>query len=863
MARFYATTSPEMSEREKKNMELVRKCAPQGMVLLENNGLLPLNNLPKRIALYGSGARRTVKGGTGSGDVNSRQVINVEQGLSQSGMEIVTEEWLDRYDKMCEANMNAHMEKITEILQEEGEGGISKILDSPYKEPDEPLISEEDLSHGIADMAVYVLARNSGEGKDRDGAEGDYELSENEKENLFIITKNYDKVLVILNVGGVIDTKTLRNLPGIDAILLMSQAGNVGGQALADVMTGKSYPSGHLTATWAENYSDYPSADLFSYRNGNTDDEYYEEGIYVGYRYFDTFNVTPAYPFGYGLSYTKFSIHNVQVKIENGKVIVTASVKNIGQYKGREVVQVYYSAPDGKLEKPYQELAGFQKTKELVPSEEINIKIKYDIKNMASYDEETASYVIEKGEYIIRIGSDSRHTSIAAVLLMEEDKTICKLQNKLSCDTYICELRKKGVEPYSYATEKQEYEKAIRFEVILDKEIQQVRYTDVREENVLNVNKAQTLDEVKEGKITLDEFVNGLDAKELAALCVGTSRGGLGSASTIGVASTVCPGAAGDTTSELIESRKIPNMVLADGPAGLRLSKHFVIDKNGSLLPGLGESALGGIEFLLGMEKPERPAGAIDYYQYCTAIPIATMLAQTWNEELIECIGDMTGIEMEEFGIHLWLAPGMNIQRNPLCGRNFEYYSEDPLLSGKCAAATTKGVQNHAGRGTTIKHFAMNNQEDNRSHLNVHATERTIREVYLKGFEIAVQESSPLALMSSYNLINGVHTANSYDLLTSIARDEWGFQGMIMTDWGTTGGGDINPDHSKKYGFSSAVECIRAGNDLIMPGSQNDVDDILYGIEHPEKNMLTLAELRNCAMRIIKTIMNTEEKENE
>nr|MBO6295421.1 glycoside hydrolase family 3 protein [Schwartzia sp. (in: firmicutes)] len=292
-------------------------------------------------------------------------------------------------------------------------------------------------------------------------------------------------------------------------------------------------------------------------------------------------------------------------------------------------------------------------------------------------------------------------------------------------------------------------------------------------------------------------------------------------------------------------------------PAGLRLSKTFVADSMDNIIPGLGESALGGMEQLFGITVPERPADAVDYYQYCTAIPIATLLAQTWDLALIEEAGDIVGEEMEEFGVTLWLAPGMNIQRNPLCGRNFEYYSEDPLVSGLCAAADTKGIQKHPGCGTTIKHFAMNNQEDNRSHVNAHCSERAIREIYLKGFEIAVKTSAPLSLMTSYNLLNGLHTANNYELLTSVLRDEWGFDGLVMTDWGTTGGGDMNPAVDNKYGFSNAAGCIKAGNDLVMPGSQEDVNAIIAAVgADSSKNpyALTLAELQACAKRILSLV---------
>ena len=355
-----------------------------------------------------------------------------------------------------------------------------------------------------------------------------------------------------------------------------------------------------------------------------------------------------------------------------------------------------------------------------------------------------------------------------------------------------------------------------------------------------------TLEDVVSGKATLDELTAQLTIHELAALAVGAERGGLGSVSTVGAASGSVPGAAGDTTMEMADSRGITNLVLADGPAGLRLSKSFVTDGQGNVIPGLGESSFGNLFEMLGVPSAVRPDGAVDHYQYCTAIPIATMLAQTWDAAAIEQAGDIVGGEMEELGVDLWLAPGMNIHRNPLCGRNFEYYSEDPLLSGFCAAADTRGVQRHPGRGTTIKHFALNNQEDNRTHNNSHCSERALREIYLKGFEIAVKEAQPLALMTSYNLLNGIHTANHKELLTDILRCEWGFRGLVMTDWGTT-----TPGEGFKYGSSDAAACVKAGNDLTMPGSQQDVDAVVNAVG----KALTLSELQACARRVLELVL--------
>ncbi len=322
----------------------------------------------------------------------------------------------------------------------------------------------------------------------------------------------------------------------------------------------------------------------------------------------------------------------------------------------------------------------------------------------------------------------------------------------------------------------------------------------------------------------------------------------------IGAASTACPGAAGDTTSRMISDRDIRNMVLADGPAGLRLTPEFYTDGEGNILPG-GGGAIPGLEEILGeQQKPAIPEGAVAHYQYCTAIPIATLLAMTWDPEAVRQAGDMVGGEMVEMGCTVWLAPGMNIHRNPLCGRNFEYYSEDPLVAGICAAADTIGVQSHPGVGTCIKHLAFNNQEDNRFHTSAHVGERAAREIYLKGFEIAVKAAQPMCIMTSYNLVNGIHTANNRDLVTTAVRDEWGFAGLVMTDWGTTGSVEMEPGRTFKYGSSNAAACILAGNDLIMPGSQEDVDEIIRSVGAAPDQVsfpLKTGDLQACARRIL------------
>lgn len=864
MAKFHASTSSAVSEREVRNMERAHRIASEGMVLLENAGALPLKAETKKVALFGNGGRRTIKGGTGSGDVNSRDVVNVEQGLEAAGLTVVTKDWLDRFDRVVEEARKAYFSDFAKKIAEEGPAAMMDLFNCPFKEPPVIPVTQTDMDAAETDTAIYVVSRNSGEGRDRAPVRGDFELFEVEEEAITALISCYKNVIVVLNVGGVVDTRFLRGTKGIGAILLMSQAGNIGGYALADVLLGKVTPSGHLATTWAERYEDYPGAMNYSHMNGDVNDEYYKEGIYVGYRYFDTFGVAPAYPFGYGKSYTDFAIECSDVTVDGNQVTVTVQVTNTGTvYSGKEVVQVYYSAPKGALEKPYQELAAYAKTKLLAPGETQTLAIGFLVTEMASYSEAKAAYVLEPGTYYVRVGEHSRATKVAAALVLEREVVTEKLANYLKLDVEMEMLSSAGANSYTY--EGEEAQKAAARKLTVDAS-QLPCFTAVyspigageQPEPDTNGHKI-TMDEVKAGTYTLDELVNQLTVEEMATLCVGTARGGFGGESVIGSASAACPGAAGDTTSLMLSDRNIRNLILADGPAGLRLSTHFVVDHDGSQIPGIGDAALPGMELLnAGTPKPVIPGDATHYYQYCTAIPIATLLAQTWDVEAIKEAGDIVGEEMEELGVTLWLAPGMNIHRNPLCGRNFEYYSEDPLIAGMCAAADTLGVQSHPGVGTTIKHFAFNNQEDNRMHTNAHVSERAAREIYLKGFEIAVKRSQPMSIMTSYNLVNGIHTANSYELLTAIARQEWGFRGFVMTDWGTTGSIEMEPGKTFKYGCSNAAGCVKAGNDLTMPGSQNDVDEIAKSVGAAEGEVaypLTLGELRAAAARILNIVM--------
>jgi beta-glucosidase len=583
------------------------------------------------------------------------------------------------------------------------------------------------------------------------------------------------------------------------------------------------------------------------------DDEMYEDGIYVGYRYFDSFSVEPEYCFGYGLSYTDFSIETKQVSLSGDTIRADVAVTNTGNtYSGKEVVQAYVSSAAGMIDTPYQELAAYTKTKELAPGESQTVTLSFPVSALAYYDSKKAVWRAEAGEYLLRIGNSSRNTSAAAVLELTDEATVLICKNLFALDVELTEIAPDAAA--LKARIKSEIPQGIaRVEIPASAiETKTVSYQGTRELYTTDKTEALTMDDVKSGKCTVEELVSQLTVKEMADLCVGTLRAG--ESSVVGNASYMVPGAAGDTSSVIRESRKVRNLILADGPAGLRLQPHFKTTKAGEMIPGGGILGDSFEPFPEDLDEND----VVDYYQYCTAIPIGWALAQSWNTDLVQQVGDMVGSEMEQFGVDLWLAPAMNIHRNPLCGRNFEYYSEDPLVAGKTAAAMTNGVQKHPSKGTTIKHFAVNNQEDNRYFVNAHVSERALREIYLKGFDIAVRESQPYSIMTSYNLLNGTHTANSHDLIQAMARDEWGFEGTIMTDWFTSQ--DIPAITGKFkpiYPISSSVGCIYAGNDIQMPGCQKNVDDIVEAVETGKEidgYKITLADLQYCAANVIRVI---------
>lgn len=780
------------------NKQIARVAATEGMVLLRNeNDILPI---PKgtAIALYGAGAAHTIKGGTGSGDVNSRKTVSILEGLTNAGYQIVTKSWLDAYDAAYAKAREQWRDEIWEKEAKMREKDNSDFhfffaySEVPFVFPTGELPEKEN-----AEIAIYVLSRQAGEGKDRVNNGGDFILSKQEEQMIDKICALYPHVVLVLNTGGMIDLSFADQYNNIEGIVYMHQSGMEAGNALADLVCGNVVPSGKLTDSWPCSYSDYPNASVFSHNNGNVEKEEYVEGIYVGYRYFDTFNIPVRYCFGYGLSYTNFAIETMAVTlgIQEPEIGVKVKITNVGaHYTGREVVQLYVSCPQDKIDKEYRRLVGFYKTKSLAPGESEEKTIRFAISAMASYHENRTAWLLEEGCYGIFVGNSLATSVFSASIQVEGDAVLMETEHICPLQEHLEEL-KGNVDEIN--ARRNSWLKTVQEKLSLTIHNVEIKKKDISYER----NFCDFSEEVA-------AFVDKLEVDQLIELATGDISKAQGS--NIGAAGNSVPGSAAETSGCAIK-QGLAGIVLADGPAGLRLNKTYqAVDGKPMSMP-----------FEMAIEDGFFARGAFDkkgetYYQYCTAIPVGTVLAQTWDIEIIKECGKAVAQEMDEFGVTLWLAPGMNIHRNPLCGRNFEYYSEDPLLSGIMAAAMTEGVQSCKGCGTTIKHFACNNQEDNRMHSNSIVSERALREIYLKGFEIAVTKSQPMAIMTSYNLINGVHAANSYDLCTKAARNEWGYQGLIMTDWTTTHNG---PE-------CTASGCMRAGNDIVMPGCNNDHENL-------------------------------------
>lgn len=780
----------------REHIALSKEAAKEGMVLLKNEkNVLPLGR-GSRLALFGKAAFDYVKGGGGSGDVTVSYARNLYEGFRELGDVIsICEELADFYRD--------------EVKRQYAEGRVPGMTAEPAVP--EALLQK---ARAFADTAVISVCRFSGEGWDRRSTkdaedrqlvgsdrnmtdlsaelfqEGDFYLTREERAMVDAVKAAFGKVVVVMNVGGVVDTDWFARDGQIQAVLMAWQGGMEGGLAAAELLTGKGNPCGKLADTFARRLEDYPSTGNFHESDQYVD---YTEDIYVGYRYFETIPGAAQkvnYPFGFGLSYTDFTLSAPTVREAEGVIHISTDVCNTGGAAGREVVQVYYSAPQGKLGKPARALAAFCKTRLLQPGETQRVSLSFPVKGMASYDDlgkvMKSAYVLEKGNYRFFVGTSVRDGVWADYSLTLEEDMVTEQCAPRMVPT---QLKERMLSDGSFEAlptgEPVDTDAGVLTHMSLAEAeglAPQVRFRD-RYRVWGEQPKIHRLTDVAEGRVSVEEFLAQLSDRELADL--------LGGQPNMGVANTFGYGN--------LPEYGVPGIMTADGPAGLRIE------------PACGVCT--------------------------TAWPCATLLACTWDPETVELVGAAGGAEVRENNIGAWLTPAVNIHRSPLCGRNFEYYSEDPLLTGRLAGAMVRGIQsNHIA--ATVKHFALNNKETNRKESDSRASERAIREIYLKAFEIIVKEAEPWSVMSSYNIINGRRASENREMLEDILRGEWGFGGMVTTDWWTGG------EHYKE---------VKAGNDMKMPcGFPERL------LEAMEKGALTRTEMELCAKRIIELILKID-----
>ena len=753
------------------HIQLSRQAAREGMVLLKNQGrALPLEKGAK-LALFGKATMDYVKGGGGSGDVTVAYTRNLYEGLKTKEPQV----------QILEPLADFYRENVSAQYAQGVVPGFTR----------EPEIPEELLTQAKAwtDTAVISICRFSGEGWDRKGipGDGDFYLTKEEQEMVETVTGNFDRVIVVLNVGGMVDTSWFFANDRIQAVLLAWQGGIEGGLAAADLLCGEVSPSGKLTDTFAVSFDDYPSSEGF---NESEDYVEYTEDIYVGYRYFETISGAAGkvnYPFGYGLSYTSFSREYLGAFLEDGVISVDVRVTNIGGRPGKEVVQLYYGAPQGKLGKPAKELGAFGKTRLLEAGDSQVMRLTMREDSMASYDDlgkvKKSAYVLEAGIYRFWLGGSVREAK-EIPFFVEKDEAEIVAQYSEKCAPRALKRRLLSDGTFEEMPQRPERERVLG---LAPQDVDKLEgvIPAVLERKQVQLSQPPApgtvmLADVAEGKATLDQLIAQLTDEELAEL--------LGGQPNTGVANTYGMGN--------IPDHRVPNIMTADGPAGLRIQ------------PQCGVCT--------------------------TAWPCATLLACSWNEDLVYQVGAAGAAEVKENNIGIWLTPAMNIHRSPLCGRNFEYYSEDPLVAGKMGAAMIRGIQSQH-IGASMKHFACNNKETNRKASDSRVSERAMREIYLKGFGIAVKEAQPWTIMSSYNKINGCHASENRELLTDILRDEWGFEGAVTTDWWT---------------FAEHYLETKAGNDIKMGCGYPD-----RLLEALEKGLITRKEMEICGRRILELIL--------
>ena len=758
---------------EKEHTQLAKVAAKEGIVLLKNeNHILPLK-WGTKLALFGKATFDYVCTGGGSGSVNTTYVSNLYDGFKSLGEPVCIEENLAQYYRQY-------------VQQAYETGRIPGMCIEP--ELPEELCQK---AREFTDTAVITISRLSSESEDRIVAvrdrtaeiqgglarmaagtfeDGDFYLSDAERAMVEQVKKAFPKVIVLLNVCGIVDTAWISETSDIQAAMLLFAGGMEGGTAAAELLFGIGNPSGKLPDTFARHLTDYPSTSGYHESLDYVD---YTEDIFVGYRYFETLPGAKdkvIYPFGFGLSYTEFEIKETSVEKTDDQFAVCVDVTNRGSRAGREVVQLYVSAPQGKLGKAAVSLAAFEKTKCLAPGETQSLTLSFTESMIASYDDlgkvKKSAWVLEKGAYSFCLGNSARNTKrLDFVWTLKDDKIIEQLSAKLTP----INLKKRLLSDGSY-------------EDLPLGEATQV-YSAAKEPSLAQIadpKEKPDFKQVLKGEMALDAFVDALTVEELIHLLGGQPNAGVCNVGGIGN----------------LPEYNIPNVLMADGPAGLRIDSRHNIST--------------------------------------TAFPCANLLAASWDPELMREIGIAGAREVKKNGISIWLAPAVNIHRNPLCGRNFEYYSEDPLLSGVLGAAMVAGMQSQKV-APSLKHLAFNNKETNRKESDSRVSERAAREIYLRAFEIIVKSAKPWYIMSSYNKINGQRASECRELLVDILRNEWGFEGLVSSDWDTLG------MHSKE---------LKAENDLKMP--KGDPEDLQGALR---SGTITIRDLKSSAKRVLQLIM--------
>lgn len=780
--------------------EKSREAAVEGIVLLKNeNGVLPFTKEDK-ISVFGRPQLEYYRSGTGSGGaVQVEYATNIIEGFGKSDLHI------------NEELANDYAEWLKDHPFDNGGGGWAA---EPWFQKDMDITVEYAKKQAaVSNKAVYIIGRTAGEDKDNYNGEGSYLLTKEEITNLKNITEEFEDVVVVLNVSNIIDMKWMNDSRfngKIKAVAYVWSGGMEGGNAVVDVLSGKETPSGKLPDTIAENLEDYPSADNF----GDPLTNLYQEDIYVGYRYFETFAPEKVmFEFGYGISYTTFDIETLSAEAEGDEIKIQVKVINSGnKYSGKEVVQVYYSAPQGNLGKPAKELCAYAKTEKLAPGESQVIDIAFAIDDMASYDDSNATghkscYVLEAGDYVIYVGNSVRNVENVYTYQLEELKVVEQLSEVCCPDDENLTILRPGSQKADGTFEK-EYVPSQKPTVDMAKRIEE----NLPESMEITGDKGITLQDVQAGKNSLKEFVAQLSVEEMAQIVRGE---GLSNPRVIQGTASAFGG-----ISDALFVYGIPAACCADGPSGLH------------------------------------------YDGKAVQLPIATALSSSWNDKLVRELYTMEGEEVRRNQVDTLLGPGVNIHRHPLNGRNFEYYSEDPYLSGMMAVASAGGIKDGGAWGT-IKHFALNGQEAHRFKIDAVCSERAIREIYLKSFEMAVKEKTVMTLMTSYNPINGHWAASNYDLCTTVLRGEWGYEGIVMTDWRAKmndvveGGEESNQD---------TRDMVRSQNDVYMIVNNNGAE-VNLNSDNTESSVeagtLTVGELQRAAMNICNFILNAPVIERE